>query len=71
MKIGVKFLLPGIIVLLSAAALLSADEGVTLENVVSPGPNRAESGSSRLRVWGTGWCLYRIGSRNYPRVRCL
>ena len=42
MKIGVKFLLPAIMVLLSAAALLSADEGVTLENVVSPGPNRAD-----------------------------
>jgi hypothetical protein len=38
MKIGVISLTPCTTVLLLPAAVLSAGEGITLENVVSPGP---------------------------------
>jgi squalene-hopene/tetraprenyl-beta-curcumene cyclase len=42
MKIGMKFLTLGTMVLLLPVSVLSADDGITLENVVSPGPNRAD-----------------------------
>jgi len=42
MKIGISLLMLGTMALLSPAAVSSASEGVTLENVVSPGPNRPE-----------------------------
>jgi squalene-hopene/tetraprenyl-beta-curcumene cyclase len=42
MKIPVRFLLLGAVVLLSAGVLFSANEAATLTNVVYPGPNRAD-----------------------------
>jgi len=42
MKIATVSQVLGALILLLPAAVLSADEGITLENVVSPGPNRAD-----------------------------
>ncbi|MBA7640289.1 hypothetical protein ES703_47954 [subsurface metagenome] len=42
MKTRASFLPLGVVVLLSAVVLFSADEAVTIENVVYPGPNRAD-----------------------------
>ena len=42
MKIEIRFLMLGTMVLLLPAAVLSANVGVTIENVVSPGPNRVD-----------------------------
>ena len=42
MKIAMTVPTLGTMVLLLPASLLSGDDGTTLENVVSPGPNRAD-----------------------------
>jgi len=42
MKVVRCFLIAGTMVLLLSVPILSADEGITLDNVVSPGPNRAD-----------------------------
>lgn len=42
MKSGIDCRAFGAVVLLLPVAILSANEGITLENVVSPGPNRAD-----------------------------
>jgi len=42
MKIGTRLLTLSISLLFLSTTVLSADEAITLENVVSPGPNRAD-----------------------------
>ena len=42
MRIGIRILTLGVMILFPPVVGLSADEEVTLENAVSPGPNRAD-----------------------------